>query len=63
MLAKAPIRSRPSDRTVRVPGRQISRKAPSQSHRGSDSTPSAGNSFIMSVTPPCETDANEDLAA
>jgi hypothetical protein len=52
---KAPIRSRPSDRSVRIPGqepgRQISFKARGQSHRESDPTPKTGDPHIMSVTP------------
>jgi len=43
VLTKAPIRSRPSDRLVRVPGqepgRQISGKARGQSHDGGQAQP------------------------
>ena len=46
VLAKAPIRSRSSDRLVRVPGqepdRRIQGKAQSRSHVGSDPTLAQG---------------------
>src|SRR5580700_6037787 len=50
VLAKAPIRSRPPDRSVRAtgrgPGRQISGKAPGQSVDGSGPAPPGGRSIM-----------------
>jgi len=65
VLVKAPIRSRPSDRSVRVcgqeTGRQISLKAPGQSHPGSD-PPLPGDPSSMRVTPPVYADKKEVAA-
>jgi hypothetical protein len=54
VLVKAPIRSRPSDRLVRVPGaeagRQISNKAQGQCQTLSQAEPRSGNIPIMRVS-------------